>query len=183
MTNLSREEMRLYQQARRAKLKAESGGLPFLRAEAERARAKACGGRGFDKRPAFGNRSGAAPLAPARPQSGPQSAVYRPPQPSEIVPRQSLAIGGKPGTGRAIRGYDPTFAPLDPQAVSIHLNFANMLGALAAKADEQERRSQAQERRIAALEAEAADRHAYATEVVKVCCRTFASRSCRVSLS
>ena len=42
----------------------------------------------------------------------------------------------KPGTGRPIPGYDPTFAPHDGYAVSHQVNTVIMLSALAARADE-----------------------------------------------
>jgi hypothetical protein len=74
------------------------------------------------------------------------------------------AIGGRPGTGPAIQGYDPTFAPHESSAVRWQVNVATMLNALAAKVDAQDRRADEQERRIAALEA---DRKVRAADLAK----------------
>jgi hypothetical protein len=93
-------------------------------------------------------------LSTPRPIPSPAQAVQRyiPP-----APKSMFAIGGKPGTERAVPGYDPAFAPHEPSAVAWNVNVATMLNALARQADEQKRRADEQERRIAALEVAAAD--------------------------
>jgi hypothetical protein len=72
-----------------------------------------------------------------------------------------IAIGGKPGRGLVAQGYGYA-APPDVAAVSNYTKWRNstetMLAALAAKSD-------AQERRIAALETAAANRSADALAV------------------
>lgn len=76
------------------------------------------------------------------------------------APASMYAIGGKPGRGLIPQGYGYP-APPDLAAVSNYTkwrsNTETMLAALAAKADEQERR-------IAALEAAAADRRTNALD-------------------
>lgn len=79
---------------------------------------------------------------------------------ADARPRSMVAIGGKPGTGRPIPGYDPTFAPHDAYAVSHRVNTVTMLQALAAHSDDLERR-------VAALERDAADRKARAADVAQ----------------
>jgi len=80
--------------------------------------------------------------------------------PAAAPPRSMVAIGGKPGTGRPIPGYDPTFAPHDAYAVNHRVNTVMMLQALAAHSDDLERR-------VAALERAAADRKAQAADVAQ----------------
>lgn len=74
-----------------------------------------------------------------------------------------VAIGGVPGRGLVYQGNGYP-APPDIAAVSKFTNWREntetMLAALAAKAN-------VQERRIAALEASQADRHAYALDVAR----------------
>ena len=150
---LPRHKVAAYHRARRARLKPEAKAnaappqaIPLGRAltvkerrdDAEMERIERNGGR-----PEWNDAQGRwrdAPLAPP--------------------PRSMVAIGGKPGTGRPIPGYDPTFAPHDGYAVSHQVNTVIMLSALAARADEQERR-------IAALEAPAADRKAEALDLAQ----------------
>jgi hypothetical protein len=72
------------------------------------------------------------------------------------APQSMIAIGGEPGRGLVAQGFGYA-APPDIAAVSNYTkwraNTETMLAALAAKSD-------AQERRIAALETAAADRRA-----------------------
>jgi hypothetical protein len=79
------------------------------------------------------------------------------------APRSMFAIGGKPGRGLVPQGRGMP-APPDIAATSVYGQFITrteaMLAALAAKADEQERR-------ISALEAAAADRQSRAVEFAK----------------
>jgi hypothetical protein len=64
-----------------------------------------------------------------------------------------VAIGGRPGRGPAVPGYNPDRAPHDHLAIAHHINTVTMLQALAAQVD-------ANTREIAALKAEAANRRA-----------------------
>jgi hypothetical protein len=75
---------------------------------------------------------------------------------SASPPKSMLAVGGTAGKGRAVAGYDPAFAPLDPQGVSIRLNQIEMLRALSIEADQARAERRALETRVAALEAKAA---------------------------
>ena len=86
------------------------------------------------------------PAASARP---PARSVQRyiPP-----APKSTFAIGGKPGTGRAIEGYDPAFAPHEASAVRWQVNVVTMLNEMATRIDAQDRRADEQERRIKAME-------------------------------
>jgi hypothetical protein len=85
------------------------------------------------------------------------------PAPRAGAPASMVAIGGKPGRGLVPQGYGYP-APPDLAAVSTftkwRTNTETMLAALAAKSD-------AQERRIAALETAAADRRADVLAVAK----------------
>jgi len=92
--------------------------------------------------------------SPARTITPPTVRAAAPP------PRSMFAVGGKPGRGLIPQG--PGYAaPPDLAAVSQFTRFqentAAMLGALAARAD-------AQDRRIAVLEAQAADRKAVTSD-------------------
>jgi hypothetical protein len=69
-----------------------------------------------------------------------------------------FAVGGRPGTEPAIQGYDPTFAPHEALSVRWQVNVVTLLNELAAKVD-------AQDRRIKAMEATAADQKARAGEI------------------
>ena len=86
-----------------------------------------------------------------------------PTQSPDLIRESMVAIGGRPGPGLIPQGYGYP-APPDIAAVSAftkwHTNTETMLAALAAKSD-------AQERRIAALEAAAADRRANALDVAQ----------------
>jgi hypothetical protein len=95
----------------------------------------------------------AHPLA-SLPESQPAS-----PRPA-LPPGSMVAIGGKPGQGPAIPGYDPTFSPHDGYAVAHAVNTALMLQALAAQVD-------ANTREIAELKRAAADRKAQAADVAQ----------------
>jgi hypothetical protein len=80
--------------------------------------------------------------------------------PAAGAPQSMVAIGGKPGQGPAIPGYDPTFAPHDGYAVTHAVNTALMLRALAAQVD-------ANTREIAELKRAAADRKAQAADMAQ----------------
>ncbi len=160
-----RERKREADRVRRTRIKAGTWGFPNG-GEADRAKAGA---------------AVLAPLKPALRQS--QPVVFAPaprPRPTAPAPSHALAapvrvavpapapasmvaIGGRPGRGLVPQGYGYA-APPDIAAVSTFTkwrsNTETMLAALAAKAD-------AQERRIAALEAVAADRRANALAVVQ----------------
>jgi hypothetical protein len=115
------------------------------------------------------------PLATREPPATESGAVRRAPIASDAyvnipaaapragAPASMLAIGGKPGRGLVPQGYGYP-APPDLAAVSTftkwRTNTETMLVALAAKSD-------AQERRIAALETAAADRRAAALAVTQ----------------
>ena len=92
-----------------------------------------------------------------------RDALHAPPPCSpRSEPRASMvAIGGRPGTGRPIPGYDPTFAPHDGYAVSHQVNTVIMLSALAARSD-------ALERRVATLEAAATNRKAETLDLAQM---------------
>jgi hypothetical protein len=177
----TREEMRLYQRARRARIKAEDatvdrdwavvdGSLPrnaitsASDAEHERIRAKAAAiGRGkavitqtngrldVVSRDVFDARL----VAPS-----PSRAVATPPPPSMV------AIGGQAGRGLVAQGNGyaapPNLAAVSPftRAEEFRAQTTAMLAALAAKSD-------AQERRIVALEAADADRRARKHELAQ----------------
>lgn len=85
--------------------------------------------------------------------------LYEPPPMPAVASKSMLAIGGRPGPGLIPqgRGYaaPPDIAATSPftRAEEFRAKTETMLAALAAKADEQEKR-------IAALEAAAADRRA-----------------------
>ena len=151
---LPRHKVAAYDRARRARLKAEakangapSPAIPLGRAltakerrdDAEMERIEARGGR-----PEWDNAQGRWRDAPHAPS-----------------PRSMVAIGGKPGTGRPIPGYDPTFAPHDGYAVSHQVNTVIMLSALAARSD-------TLERRVATLEATAANRKAETLDLAQM---------------
>lgn len=106
---------------------------------------------------------------PARPTQAapapPSRAVALPPTPA-APPVSMVAIGGKPGRGLVPQGRGYGLPP-DLAAVSAYTraeefraHTTTMLAALAARAD-------AQDRRIAALEAAAVDRHANALDVAR----------------
>jgi hypothetical protein len=88
-------------------------------------------------------------------------AVYEPPPTPAVAPQSMLAIGGRPGPGLIPQGSGyaapPDLAAVSPftRAEEFRAKTETMLAVLAAKADEQEKR-------IAALEAAAADRRAQA---------------------
>lgn len=92
--------------------------------------------------------------------------LYEPPPKAAATPQSMLAIGGRPGPGLISqgRGYaaPPDIAATSPftRAEEFRAKTETMLAALAAKADEQERR-------IAALEGAAADRQSRAVEFAK----------------
>jgi hypothetical protein len=135
---LTRNQMRLYQRERRARLK--TGSWPTTPKD-----------------------------TPCRPAAPPPAFSHAPtravaPTPAGAVPTAStFAIGGRPGRGLVPQGYGYA-APPDIAAVSTFTkwcaNTETMLAALAAKSD-------AQERRIAALEAAAAGRRANTLAVVQ----------------
>ncbi len=104
-------------------------------------------------------------LSPGNPAPAPRSIIPAPaprsiiPTPAPVrapapAPQSMVAVGGRPGRGLILQGFGYA-APPDIAAVSTftkwRANTETMLAALAAKSD-------AQERRIAALEAAAADR-------------------------
>jgi hypothetical protein len=82
-----------------------------------------------------------------------------PPLPAPPL-RSMVAIGGKPGQGPAIPGYDPTFSPHDGYAVTHAVNTVSMLQALAAQVD-------ANTREIAELKRAAADRKGQAADMAQ----------------
>ena len=92
--------------------------------------------------------------------------VSEPPSMPAVVPQSMLAIGGRPGRGLIPqgRGYaaPPDLAAASPftRAEEFRAKTETMLAVLAAKADEQEKR-------IAALEAAAADRRSRAVEFAR----------------
>lgn len=105
-------------------------------------------------------RAGASPSRPAASTSTRRSVtIYEPPPTLPATPQSMLAIGGRPGPGLIPqgRGYpappDIAATSLFTRAEEFRTKTETMLAALAAKADEQEKR-------IAALEAVAADRRA-----------------------
>ena len=147
---LPREKVAAYHRARRARIRAEKEAI-------ERA-----GGRpGFTTHAPseFGYRDGTKPK-PAAPTSAPHFPVpaLAPALPSTLAaPRPSMvAIGGRAGPGLVPQGLGYA-APPDIAAASAftkwRANTETMLAALAARAD-------AQDRRIAALEAREAERAA-----------------------
>ena len=156
---LPRHKVAAYHRARRARLKAEANAAPRpaiplgralttkeRRDDAEMERIERNGGR-----PEWDDAQGRWRDAPHAPPRSPRS-----------EPRTSMvAIGGKPGTGRPIPGYDPTFAPHDGYAVSHQVNTVIMLSALAARSD-------ALERRVATLEAAAANRKAETLDLAQM---------------
>jgi hypothetical protein len=171
--SLTRDQMRLYQRERRARLKAEreaseplvDAAIPpgaLLKESPEdmaRIWAKVdaigpgavitkAGGRLDVVRREDVEEARSVP-PPARLLPDPPPPPSRPPAP----PRSMPAVGGVAGKGRALAGYDPTFAPHDGLAVEWQINAATMLSTMAAKIDQQDRR-------LAALEAEAAARRA-----------------------
>jgi len=87
-------------------------------------------------------------------QIGSLSEIQPAPPRAAAPPPSMVAIGGKPGTGRPIPGYDPTFAPHDGFAVAWNVNVVTMLNALAVRADRETAERRALEARVAALEAE-----------------------------
>ncbi len=146
----TRDEMREYQRTRRARHKAEAAaaGLEKVRA--------------LPKDHPFA-KADALPIArlPALP-----SALAR-----AIAPASMVAIGGRPGRGLVPQGYGYA-APPDIAAASTFTKWRadteTMLAALAAKSD-------AQERRIAALEAAEADRSAGALIIAQALAGLFQS--------
>jgi hypothetical protein len=92
--------------------------------------------------------------------------LYEPPPMPGVAPQSMLASGGRPGHGLIPqgRGYaaPPDLAAASPftRAEEFRAKTETMLATLAAKSDEQERR-------IAALEAEAADRRAQAVNMAQ----------------
>jgi hypothetical protein len=182
---LTRDQMRLYQRERRARLKAErEASEPVVDAAIPRnallkesdkdlsrmwAKAAAIGpgavitkthGRLDVLRRADFEARTASPVPPT-PTPAPRSAVAR-----YEPPRSMVAIGGKPGKGLIPQasGYalPPDLAAASPftRAEEFRAQTTAMLAALAAKSDEQERR-------IVALETAAADRRANAIEFVQ----------------
>jgi hypothetical protein len=184
---LTRDQMRLYQRERRARLKAErEASEPVVDAaiprnallkesdeDLSRLRAKAAAiGRGavitkthgrldLLRREDFEARTVLA--APPPPTPAPRSADRRG---YAAPPRSMVAIGGKPGKGLIPQasGYalPPDLAAASPftRAEEFRAQTTVMLAALAVKSDEQERR-------IVALETAAADRRANAIEFVQ----------------
>ncbi len=138
----TRDEMREYQRTRRARHRAEAAaaGLEKVRALPKDHPLAKADAFPMARLPAF-------PFAPA----------------CVIAPASMMAIGGRPGRGLVPQGYGYA-APPDIAAVSQftkwRVNSEAMLAVLAEKAD-------AQERRIAALEAAQADRRAVALSVAQ----------------
>jgi hypothetical protein len=95
-------------------------------------------------------------LAVMQPTARTSPPATRPRPPAS--PRSSVVVcGGRPGTGRPVPGYDPTFAPHEPSAVRWQLHVATMLSARAAKIAAQERRADEAKQRIKATEARATE--------------------------
>lgn len=150
--------MRVYQRARRARIKAEAAAAfptgvvkpPPKDALREFARAQA---RAIANERASQVSASNPAQAPA-----PVPAPRLPPGPTSM-----LAIGGRPGCGLVPQGYGYP-APPDIAAVSRFTkwreNMETMVATLAARSDEQERR-------IKALEAAQADRRADAATVAQ----------------
>ena len=158
---LPRHKVAAYHRARRARLKAERRRTPhrlrpYRSAAPSQLKNAATMLKWSGSSATAGGRNGTMRKADgATPR-------YAPPRSPRSEPRTSMvAIGGKPGTGRPIPGYDPTFAPHDGYAVSHQVNTVIMLSALAARADELERR-------IAALEAAAANRKAETLDLAQM---------------
>ncbi len=176
---VARDDMAAYMRDRRARLKAgakaavragdarmpEGPEARRARLNAEREAMKAAGGRPvftyYTPTGELGFGDGNKPKPPRKP---PLPAIYSPPPPpvhvvapgASAAPRSMLAAGGKPGRGLVPQGEGYALPP-DQAAASqftrFQTNSAAMLAALAARAD-------AQDRRIAALEAQAANRKA-----------------------
>jgi hypothetical protein len=112
-------------------------------------------------------RASAPPFRPAASTPAPRSVtLYEPLPMPALAPQSMLAVGGRPGRGLIPqgRGYPlpPDLAAVSPftRAEEFRAKTETMLTALAAKADEQEKR-------IAALEGAAADRRSRAVEFAK----------------
>jgi hypothetical protein len=184
----TREEMRLYQRERRARLKASKPvidrdwavadtTLPRYAitgasdAEYERLRVKAAAiGRG----PVITHTNGrldvlsreafeARPVAPSR-----SVAPYKPPAPlsPDAIRGSMVAIGGRPGPGLVRQGYGYA-APPDLAAVSPYTRAEEFQAKSVAMFAAQAAETDALKRRVVALEAAAADRRANASEVAQ----------------
>jgi hypothetical protein len=88
------------------------------------------------------------PVTAYRPPAPPLRPVAPPPPIGSGAGRSLIAVGGKPGRGPAVPGYNPDRAPLDPYSIMHRVNMVTMLQALAAQVD-------TNTREIAALKAAA----------------------------
>jgi hypothetical protein len=130
--------------SRDAILKASAGEVAAVRAKIAAIGPGAVITKTGDRLDVLDHETFAARHKPPEPQA---VTVYRPPAP----PRSMIAVGGRPGRGPAVPGYNPDRAPLDPFAIAHSVNMVTMLSALAAQVD-------ANTREIAALKAAAAKR-------------------------
>jgi hypothetical protein len=93
------------------------------------------------------------PAPPIRPVTAPSSTRMERSADSSrsgSPPRSMIAVGGRAGTGRAVAGYNPDRAPLDPYAIMHRVNMVTMLQALAAQVDANTREIAALKRRPSA---------------------------------
>jgi hypothetical protein len=166
---LTRDQMRLYQRARRARLKAErEAGDPIVDAEALP--------RTFLKEPPadiarmWAKADAIGPGAVITKTNGRLDVLKREDFEARGIKRRApasmAAIGGRPGRGLVpqARGYalPPDLAAISPftHAEQFRARTETMLATLAAKSDQQERR-------LAALEAAAADRRATVADLAQ----------------
>jgi hypothetical protein len=141
-----------------------AGALQIPARAQKHARANLAARAGSPHSPNQTSAPAARPAASAPPRS---VALYEPPPtPADAVPQWMFAVGGLPGPGLIPQGrgmpLPPDFAAVSPftRAEEFRAKTETMLRALAAKADEQEKR-------IAALEAAASDRRSRAIEFAK----------------
>ena len=164
MPTRTRDEMREYQRERRARIKTDAWSAvgmapPTASAkDALRAHAKARAWAAANPRPEPVE-GRPAPLIPSPPRDAPNATA--------APPKSLYAVGGRPGRGLIPCGPGYPLPP-DQFAASDYGQFmartANMLAALAARND-------AQERRIAALEKTVALRETAATQIATALAR------------
>jgi hypothetical protein len=181
---LTRNEMRLYQRARRARLRAveEAGAVVIDAAMPRGALLKASEGEVASIRAKVAAIGSGAVITKTdgrldvlrreafetRPAAPPPSHAAPPPT---RAPVSMVAIGGKPGRGLIPTGPGYPAAPDQFVASSYgkwQANMEGMVRALAARSDEQDRRDAALEMRLAAIEKKEAERVQFASVAIGI---------------
>jgi hypothetical protein len=163
---LTRDEMRLYQRARRARLKAEGGGLTAKKSTRKVGfinRPKTAEEKSWDAQiDAIDARGGQAEwTGNGFKDASASKPAARPAAPLILTPasRSMVAVGGRAADRSG-------FASIATETAAFRANVTASLNRLAQEAVEARREREAQERRIVALEA-AAERSAHVNQFVQ----------------